>query len=118
MKPSSRRLHSSDEQRFGSVKGYALTPSQILPHHTADGLRRLDLHGVGGVRVGTQSEAGIETHLYFLPKDEPEERNRRPGGSFPLVNNLFAEHLMSCGAVILTVSYAPAPPHFRRFPPR
>lgn len=92
--------------------------SQILRHHTADGLRCFDLHGVGGVRVGAQDKAGIATHLYFLPKAKPEERNRRPGGSFPLVNNLFAEHLMSCGAVILTVSYAPAPPHFRRFPPR
>lgn len=76
--------------------------------------------GVGGVGEGvsSQREAGIESHLYFLPKDEPEERNRRPGGSFPLVNKLFAEHHMSCGAVILTVSYAPAPRHFRRFPPR
>ena len=61
-------------------------PSQILPHHTPNGFRCLDLHGIGGVRVGAQGEAGIATHLYFLPKAEPEERNRRPGGSFPLVS--------------------------------
>lgn len=70
----------------GSVKSYALTPSQIPPHHPPNGLRCLDLHGIGGVRVGAQGEAGIATHLYFLPKAEPEERNRRPGGSFPLVS--------------------------------
>ena len=64
-------------------------PSQLLPHHTPNGFRCLDLHGIGGVRVGAQGEAGIATHLYFLPKDEPEERNRRPGSSFPLVNKLF-----------------------------
>ena len=36
-------------------------PSQILPHHTADGFGGLDLHGVGGVGegVGAQSEAGV-----------------------------------------------------------
>ena len=27
-------------------------PSQILPHHTADGFGGLDLHGVGGVGEG------------------------------------------------------------------
>ena len=33
--------------------------SQILPHHAPDGFGGLDLHGVGGVRVGAQSEARI-----------------------------------------------------------
>lgn len=61
-------------------------PSQILPHHVPNSFRCFYLHGVGGVGISSQGEAGIATHLYFLPKAKPEERNRRPGGSFPLVN--------------------------------
>ena len=37
----------------------ALPLSQILPHHAPDSLRCFDLHGVGGVGIGAQSEAGI-----------------------------------------------------------
>ena len=40
------------------------TLSQILPHHVPNGFRCLDLHGVGGVGVGAQSEArvGVSQH--------------------------------------------------------
>ena len=33
--------------------------SQILPHHISDGFGCFDLHGVGGVGVGAQGEAGV-----------------------------------------------------------
>ena len=36
-----------------------LSLSQTLPHDTPDGFSCLDLHGVGGMRVCAQSEAGI-----------------------------------------------------------
>lgn len=64
-------------------------PSQILPHHIPNGLRCLNLHGVGGVRIGSQREAGVGMAQHageHAIETEPEERNRRPGGSFPLVN--------------------------------
>ena len=34
-------------------------PSQILPHDISNGFRCFDLHGVGGVRIGSQGEAGV-----------------------------------------------------------
>ena len=50
----------------GSVKSCAeiylqtLTkPSQILPHHAADGFVGFDMHEVGGVGVDAQSESRI-----------------------------------------------------------
>lgn len=65
---------------------------QILPHDTPNSLRCFDLHGIGGVRVGAQSDAriGVARHAgEHAIETEPEERNRRPGSSFPLVNKLF-----------------------------
>ena len=75
--------------------------------HTPNSLRCFDLHGIGGVRVGAQGEAGIGVARHageHAIETEPEERNRfSPGGSFPLVNKLLD------GVVSLSRSYDTCP---------
>lgn len=59
-----------------------------------------------GEGVGAQSEAGIGMAQHageHAIETEPEEGNRRPGGSIPLVNNLLD------GVVSLSRSYDTCP---------